>query len=177
MGGGVGCTCPGLGGLLRGCTGSGGGALGSVAMRLKVHPPSAAWFRSPPQQQRPDLQKQWRHKPDRRFADGVCGAVLRTARAGRERDLNRCRFSWRLPGVNETMISAARCCPYRRPSPVFVSVRLIPGAAQACLYPEWASLLTSMTSAMPTPSQIICATVSRALSRFCSCGIRSASAT
>ena len=36
MGCGVGCTWPGLGGLLRGCTGSGGGALGSVAMDVFI---------------------------------------------------------------------------------------------------------------------------------------------
>ena len=40
-----------------------------------------------------------------------------------------------------------------------------------------ASPLTSVTSAMPAPSQAICAMVSRADRRFCSCGIRSASAT
>lgn len=40
-----------------------------------------------------------------------------------------------------------------------------------------ASPLTSVTSAIPAPSQAICARVSRADRRFCSCGIRSASAT
>ena len=45
-------------------------------------------------------------------------------------------------------------------------------ARQTC-----ARVLTSMTSPMPMASQTICAAVSRALRRFCNCGIRSASAT
>ena len=40
-----------------------------------------------------------------------------------------------------------------------------------------ASPLTSVTRPIPAPSQAICAMVSRADRRFCSCGIRSASAT
>lgn len=40
-----------------------------------------------------------------------------------------------------------------------------------------ASPLTAVTRPMPAPSQAICPMVSRADRRFCSCGIKSASAT